>query len=292
MKSVWPRSARMAGHKTPTEQNKSRAALTRSPLSRQPLSRFLKGLLVGVIIVLPGMSGGTLILMLGLYEALMQDLSHIRILPWLTFAAGLAIGMIASGWLFTFALATYTTYILAFLLGCVVASVHSIARDSRHFRTSHLIALLIGGLTGFLLSETASFSIGAQGQPHLLLTLSVSALASAAMILPGVPGSSVFIIAGIYDDIMAALARFDWQILLPVAIGGIAGVFALSNLFSHLYRRWQGPLSWLFAGLILGSARMLVPAKIGHPLLFVLCVIAGLALTIIWETRSSGQKAA
>lgn len=262
------------------------------PLFHQPLSRFLKGLLVGVIIVLPGMSGGTLILMLGLYEALMQDLSHVRVLPWLTFAAGLAAGMIVSGWLFTFALATYTTYILAFLLGCVVASVHSITRDSRRYRTVHLIALLIGGLAGFLLSDTASFSIGSENQPQLLLTLIVSALASAAMILPGVPGSSVFIIAGIYDDIMAALARFDWQILLPVALGGVAGVFALSNLFSHLYRRWQGPLSWLFAGLILGSARMLVPVHIGQPLLFAVCAVAGLVLTIVWETRTGRTSAA
>lgn len=246
-----------------------------------------KGLLVGLIVVLPGMSGGTLILILGLYENLMRDLARMRILPWLPFILGMAGGMIVSGRIFSWMLGAYTHIILAFLLGCILASVKTVIGKNNQLSFRRSSFLLIGLLAGYFLSGASDFSIGGSVQPDLLFVFVIAALSSAAMILPGVPGSSVLIIAGIYDNVMHALARLDWLVLLVFAAGGFAGAFALSNIFNKLYKRFRGVLSWTFAGLIIGSGRMLLPDNTKNLLTYFLFCVAGFILTWIWEAKLS-----
>ena len=252
----------------------------------QPVSRFFKGLLVGIIIVLPGMSGGTLVLILGLYESLMRDLSRFRFTPWITFGLGLAAGMLVSGTLLSWLFTAYTEIILAVLLGCILASVRTVIGKKFSINYVSLAALLAGLTGGYLLSSSSDLTIGGSDQPHLVFVFLIASLASAAMILPGVPGSSVLIIAGIYDNMMNALASFDWLVLLVFTAGAVTGLFALSNLFSKLYSRYHGILSWLFAGLIIGSGRMLIPEKISQPLVYFLACLAGFALVWFWDSKS------
>lgn len=251
---------------------------------------FVKGLFVGLVVVLPGMSGGTLILILGLYEILMRDLSRFRILPWLPFVFGLAGGMLISGRIFSWFFSSYTNFIMGFLLGCILASIRSVLGEKVTFSYKKLVFLVIGLISGFLLSGSANLSIGSSVQPNLLFVFLIAALSSAAMILPGVPGSSVLIIAGIYDNVMHALASLDWPVLLVFAAGGVVGAFALANIFNKLYTRYRAVLSWTFAGLIIGSGRMLIPSSFDRPLIYIVLCITGFALTWLWESRTKKVK--
>lgn len=244
------------------------------------ISRFLKGAIVGLIIVLPGMSGGTLILVLGLYELLMHDLARMRLLPWVSFALGLAGGMAAGALAFSFFLTAYTSWLMAFLLGSVLGSARAVVRPEPHPGRTGILFGLIGVAAGWFLAGFSEFGVQAGERPGYLLIIIGSALASAAMILPGVPGSSVLIMFGIYDDAMHALGSFDLLWLLVFGLGAAAGILALSNLVDRIYARYRRVLSWLFAGLIIGSARLLIPERDDNIPFYVLLAIAGFA--IVW----------
>ncbi len=250
------------------------------------LNKFLKGALVGLVIILPGMSGGTMILLLGLYEELMKDLSKLKLLRWLPFGLGMAAGLILSGWVFAWVFTQYAFVILGFLLGCVLASVRTVLEDNRKPTGGRIIALIIGVAVGFVLSLTTGSVVDSTATPGIPLLMIGAALSSALMVLPGVPGGSVLYMMGIFDDIMNALADLDWKILIFYGIGAVLGIIGLSNLLNRMYMRHKPMLSWLFAGLIIGSARMLIPSEPGSWILFVVLVAIGFATTWGYESYS------
>ena len=90
------------------------------------VSRTIKGVLIGMIIILPGISGGTFLFALGLYEELMKALAHLRLMPCLPFAIGTGAGILLSGWVFNWLFMKLPTIILAFLLGCILASIKAV----------------------------------------------------------------------------------------------------------------------------------------------------------------------
>lgn len=113
----------------------------------------VKGLITGCIIVLPGMSGGTMLLLLGLYERLMQDLARLRVLPWIPFVLGAGAGIVLSGKVFAWLLAAYSSIVSAFLLGCILASVKAVLGEHYKPTFRRAAALLIGLAVGLILSD-------------------------------------------------------------------------------------------------------------------------------------------
>ena len=255
------------------------------PLAREHISRFLKGAIVGLIIVLPGMSGGTLILVLGLYEILMHDLARMKLLPWLPFALGLAGGMAAGSLAFSFFLTAFTSWLMAFLLGSVLGSVKAVVRPEPRPGISGLLFCLVGIVAGWVLSGFSDFGGQTIEQPGYLLTIIGAALASVAMVLPGVPGSSVLILFGIYDDAMLALSSFDIKWLLIFGLGAAAGILALSALVDKIYARYRRLLSWFFAGLIIGSARLLIPELDDNIASYIILAVLGFAIVWLLESK-------
>ena len=241
-----------------------------------------KGLITGLVIVLPGMSGGTMLLLLGLYEKLMGDLSRFRLLPWIPFVFGAIGGILLSGWAFSWLLESYTAVVSAFLLGCILASIKAVLGENYRPNLKRIIVFAIGLALGLLLADAPMYMEVNAAAPNPGLLLICGALASATMILPGIPGSSVVIIMGLYDDMMKALAELDWVTLGIFLIGAAIGIFGLANALDNIYSRYRATISWLFAGLIIGSGRMLVPASFASPALLLIVGAGGFALVWWW----------
>lgn len=244
-----------------------------------------KGLLMGCIIVLPGMSGGTMLLLLGLYEELMKDLSRLRLLRWIPFALGAGAGILLCGKGFAWLFEAYSSIVSAFLLGSILASVKAVLGENYKPAFRRVVALLIGFAVGFILSDS-KMDLGYSDVTPTMATLLIGGiLASATMILPGITGSSVLIIMGIYDDMLRALGDLDWVTLGVFVIGAAIGIFGLANALDNIYTRYRATISWLFSGLILGAGRMLIPASFANPALLVIAAIAGFALVWWWGSR-------
>lgn len=245
------------------------------------MDMIIKGIILGFIVVLPGMSGGTLLLIMGIYEKLLRDLSRLRILSWIPFIFGAGGGILLSGIALTWMLQEYRDIVSAFLLGSILASVKPVLGEHFQFSTLRTVLFLVGGALGLLLAGEPIGIVDEMVAPSLGLLFFGGAVASAAMLVPGIPGSSMLIVLGIYDSILRSLARLDWVTLVVFAAGAVVGIFGLANALDKLFTRYRAPLGWFFAGLIIGSGRMLLPA-FDTPVLIVLAMVVGFSAVWIW----------
>lgn len=241
------------------------------------VSLFLKGLAMGAANVIPGVSGGTVALVTGIYERLINalrccDLTAAKLVfrgdiksAWRhidgPFLMAIALGVAAS----IFSLAKVLEYLLeqqetmtmAFFFGLIVVSVFSVGRTVRDWSVASWLALAIGAAVaiGIALlapaSENASF-------PYLIFC---GVVAICSMILPGLSGSFVLIIMGNYALVLGAVSRLDLEILLPVVLGCAVGLLAFSHLLGWVYARFHDQTVSLMTGFIVGSLVVIWPFK-------------------------------
>lgn len=241
-----------------------------------------KGLVLGIIVVLPGMSGGTLLLILGMYKKLLADLSRLRILPYIPFVVGAAGGIYISGMTMTYLFLAYRNLASALLLGSVLASIRAVLGNNPAPNLTRVLIGLLGVVVGYLMAgEPMGLIAGAPETGALLLVLG-GAIASATMLVPGIPGSSVLIVLGIYDNVLRYLAELNFVRLGFFALGSLVGIFALANVLDKLYSRHRLAIGWFFSGLIVGSVKMLLPTAPFNLLPLVAAFAIGFALVWVW----------
>ena len=246
------------------------------------VNNILQGLLIGVALVLPGLSAGTVILIFGFYRRFLDDLVVFNFKPYLFHLAGALAGGLAAVYTVSFLLDNYNLLILAFIFGMLVASVFVVLDLKRGFDLLKPLPLLFG-VSGFYL---AWFVICEPNQTFTVLPpggffhfFIGGALASATMLLPGISGSAVLIIINLYDDVINAIRYWEWLKLVFLAVGFLVGILGMARLLSALYRRYQLEISFLLAGLIAGSTRSLLPLSFSFT--FFIAALAGAALVYL-----------
>jgi putative membrane protein len=249
----------------------------------QLLQSVLQGVLLGFVIVMPGMSGGTALVILGIYGRLVGDLARLRLVPHLPLIFGLIFGVYLGGMAFARLLIFYRDITAAFFLGVILASLKVILQGRPFLRFDSMLALMAGLVIGYLMAgEPIGLVERTEVSPFLLFF--GGAISSAAMLVPGIPGSAVLIVMGIYDDMLFFLNDLNLSSLLIFGIGGVAGIFLLARLLAKYYERYQHFLSFLFAGLIGGSVRILLPQVLDAGV--VIALLAGLLL--VWRWSGTG----
>jgi len=245
-----------------------------------------KGFLLGFIMVLPGMSGGTVLLIFGLYEKMVKDILSINLKPYLPLLLGTIIGLFAGGFSFALFFVSLRDLTTAFLLGCLLASAKAILINCPKITCPQMILTLGTGITiGWLTStEPLGSAINVDSVDWWLLILG-GALASTAMMIPGIPGSSVLIFMGIYDTMLFSIKELELVNLILYLLGSLLGIFLLLNFLNTIYSKYKGLLTYFFVGLIIGSARGLMPSVLD---ISVICLFfAGLCLVWIWSSRDA-----
>lgn len=245
---------------------------------------WFKGIILGFVMVLPGMSGGTVFVIFGIYEQLVRDLVRLKVKPYLPMLGGVMIGIYLSGSLFSFFFEIYRNETVAFLLGCLLASIRAVLKCCPEVTDSRIAFMGAGVLAGFLLGSDPIGIATSIEEVSLLYLFVGGALASATMVLPGLPGSSVLIVMGIYDTVLFYLSELLMGRLIVFGLGSLAGMFLLVNMLETFYAKHRGLISYFFAGLILGSSRALIPTQFYWliPLLF----LVGFTAVWIWSGKS------
>lgn len=248
------------------------------------MNPIVQGIIAGFVIVLPGMSGGTVFVILGIYEDMVKDLIRLNFKPYLPMLAGILVGIFLGGMGFAFIFQNYRDETAAFLLGGLLASIRAVLVNCPKIDLKHFIYALIGlGVGFYTVGEPVNLLTAGEDVSTTVLFVG-GALASAAMIIPGVPGSSVLIIMGIYDSILFYIKELAMGKLLIFGAGSLAGIFLLLNLLEKLYEKHRSIISYFFAGLILGSARALLPYKL-NPVILILFIV-GFILVWRWGGES------
>jgi len=242
------------------------------------LSQMARGFAMGASDVVPGVSGGTIALILGIYEGLLSnigmgakalgrllkgDLSgfvdRLRAVDW-AFLAPLLFGIAAAVLLLAgpieTALHDYPEAMAGLFFGLVIGSI--VVARSLLQRPSELhvgVALVVGAVTFLLLGLQS----GPVADPSPVLLIVAGALAICAMILPGISGSFILLMIGMYATVLNAVDEFLLGDIALVGIGAIVGLALFSSLLSYLLDRHHDVVMAALIGLMLGSLRVLWP---------------------------------
>jgi len=222
--------------------------------------------------ILPGMSGGTVFLIFGLYENMVKDILELKLKPYIPLVIGIVGGIFLGGSIFGIFFENYRNATVAFLLGCLLASIKSVLKGSPKLNGNFLGMLIAGAIAGaIMVGEPLGLAVETE-DVSLLAILIGGAFSSAAMIIPGIPGSSVLILMGIYDTMLFSIKELEMINLLIFGLGSVIGIILLLNILSKLYTRYKAMISYFFAGLILGSSRGIAPStvSVGIVVLFII----------------------
>ncbi len=239
---------------------------------------FLTGIAMGVANAIPGVSGGTVAFITGIYERLINalkslDITAIRLLfrlqtkelskhvdlPFLaSIGLGAVAGVLTLARLLKFLFANYETHVWAYFFGLILASVWLVGKTVKRWGILPLATLFIGCGTAVAIALLKP----ASENDHPLYLVLCGVVAMASMIIPGISGSFVLLLMGNYKLIMIeAVTRFDLKILVPVGMGAVLGLVTLSHLIAWIFKRWHDAAVALMTGFVTGSLLIIWPWK-------------------------------
>ncbi|WP_232522415.1 DUF368 domain-containing protein [Marinimicrobium alkaliphilum] len=244
---------------------------------RSYLILWLKGVAMGAADVVPGVSGGTVAFITGIYEELIDSLRGLTpsalgvwrregILAFWRRINGSFLLTLFAGVLFSlFTLANAVTYLLehhallvwGFFFGLILASVLYVARQLVWRSPGVWVALLVGVAIALVISQLRP----AQLPGEWWMVFIAGMIAICAMILPGISGSFLLLMMGMYPVFLAALSSFDVAILASFFGGCVVGLLAFSHLLSWLLHHYHARTLALLTGILLGSLTIIWPWK-------------------------------
>lgn len=230
------------------------------------------GLVTGAAMTIPGVSGGSAAMILGIYDRLVASVSRVfsqpgKSLPMLAkFAAGGIAGFLLIARLISFLLTTRAELPLRFLfLGAVAGGIPMILRraDIKRLELRALLLVAAGAASVLLLSllPEGLFAPGSSGFFGVILQIAGGILLAAALVLPGISASHFLYILGIYEPVMQAVSSFDILSLLPLGAGAAVGTFLTARVLEALIQRHQSGTFMVILGFMLGSLRDLIPTS-------------------------------
>ncbi len=243
---------------------------------KEYISLFFKGAGMGAANVIPGVSGGTIALITGIFEKLIHsiksfDLNAIRLLfkgKFRTLSehvnldflvavfAGIAVSIISLAKLLDYLFNNYPVYVWAYFFGLILASIYTVGRSVSRWYFSVIISLLTGTAIAVIISL---LSPAVENDSFIYLIL-CGIVAICSMILPGISGSFVLVLMGNYRLVMiSAVSNFRIEILIPVFLGAAIGLLAFSRFLSWIYKKFRNQTIALLTGFITGSLSILWP---------------------------------
>lgn len=229
---------------------------------------------MGAADVVPGVSGGTVAFISGIYQRLLDAIRafnpravqllaregvpafwrHVDGTFLLVLLAGIITSVLLFARLITVALANYPTCVWAFFFGLIVASSWFLARQVS-WRTVTGLLFLTGLATALVIGELRPTQLDVQP----LIIFGSGALAICAMILPGISGSFILLLLGMYSNVLEALHEFDFGFIVIFAAGCGVGLLSFSHALGFLLSRFHGQTLALLTGFLAGSLVMVWP---------------------------------
>ena len=259
---------------------------------------FIKGMVIGIANIIPGVSGGTLAVILGIYDKLITSISTFltdtanrkRNFLFLTkIGLGAIIGVAGFSHILTYLIEVHPTPTYTFFVGLIIGTVPIILKGHPNMKVSptRFISFAIGATLISLMSpstttgtEVSSTALILSDIPTTLYFLS-GLIAAAAMIVPGVSGSFMLLILGTYGYILNAVKTLHIPTIAIVGLGAISGILVFSKLISLSLKKHPSLTYYFIIGLLIGSIPKLfpgIPTQLSSFALSVLALILGAGL--------------
>lgn len=234
----------------------------------------LKGVVIGVANAIPGVSGGTMMVIMRVFDRLLGAVTlNLKKLKenfvfLLTIIIGMGIGVILSAKVLNICFENFYVQTQFFFMGVVLGSLPMIYKEAtkeKKLEPIHLIPFAIGlgviiGVTVISMSATNSVITSLTPVTFFYL-LVISVVAAAAMIMPGLSGSLVLLILGGYQTVINAVDEMNIMVLIPVGIGIILGILLCAKVITLCLKKWQRGTYAVILGLIVGSFYAIWPRE-------------------------------
>ena len=232
---------------------------------------------MGAADVVPGVSGGTIAFITGIYQELINTISGVNftlLKTWkeqgfkamweqlngffiLSLVSGILISIFSVMRLTNYLLETHPLLIWSFFFGLILASVWFVAKQIPKWTFKIILALIIGAALAFYISSLPP--LGASTNNYFLFM--AGAIAICAMILPGISGAFILVLLGAYKTVTEAAQDFDFKTLGIVALGAIFGLLAFSRILKWLFEHYNNITLAVLTGFIAGSLNKIWPWK-------------------------------
>jgi putative membrane protein len=254
------------------------------------IKNFLKGMVMGLANIIPGVSGGTMAVSMGIYDKLIHCLTHLfkefkeSILFVLPIILGMGVALVGLSFVITPAFEHFPLQTNCLFIGLIIGGIPAVWKKVKgnKISISHILAFLLFfalviamAAMGESEGQAADLSLSLWSVVKLFL---VGVIASATMVIPGVSGSMVLLVIGYYNPIVAtikefaeALAAFNMSeilrccgILVPMGIGVVIGIFAIAKIIEIIFQKFPLQAYWAIIGLIVASPfAILMVAELG-----------------------------
>ncbi|MDC6389875.1 DUF368 domain-containing protein [Maribacter sp. PR1] len=237
----------------------------------------LKGMAMGAADVVPGVSGGTIAFISGIYEELITSINSINLgllktwktegfmSVWKEVNGNFLLALFAGIFISLFSLATLVSWLLenepvllwSFFFGLVLASVFFVGKEIKRWNLGIITALILGAIVAFFIT-TLPPNENIESLPFLFLS---GALAVCAMILPGISGAFILVLLGSYKTILDAVHEKDIKIIITVGLGAVFGLLSFARLLKWMFTHYKNITLAILTGFILGSLNKIWPWK-------------------------------
>lgn len=241
----------------------------------------IKGAIMGAANVIPGVSGGTMALVMGIYERLINSINHLNfntlkkifitrdfksfakdtdLFFLISITVGIFISIFSLSILLEFLFEKHKILVLSYFFGLIFASVFFVGKTIKKYSPLSIFLFLIG----FLIAGGMVFISPSSSNSSFLFLIISGAIAMCSMILPGLSGSFVLLLLGNYELIICAINDLNFSILVPFGIGALSGIILFAKLLQFIFKKFRNNTISLLTGFIFGSLIILWPWKLDN----------------------------
>jgi len=237
----------------------------------------VKGAAMGAANVIPGVSGGTIAFITGIYEELIDSIKsfdvkafqlalgfkvkefaeHTNLAFLIPLFAGVGVSIFSLAKALEYCFINHETLTMAFFFGLIVASVYLVGKQVKKWDSGAAFSLLVGA--GIAIGIAFLRPAEANDNPAWVFVCGIVAISS--MILPGLSGSYVLLIMGNYLLVLSAIGDLHFAVLIPMAVGCVVGLVAFSHLLSYIFKHFHDATVGLLTGFVFGSLAIIWPWK-------------------------------
>jgi len=238
----------------------------------------LKGIAMGAADAVPGVSGGTIAFISGIYEELINTVSSVDISLFKTLKnngvtafwkqcngnfivallTGILISYVSFMRLAKYLIENHPILIWSFFFGLIVASIFFVGKQIKTWNLGVFISLIFGTYAAYYITTIPSMA----SNEHPLFLFFAGALAICAMILPGISGSFILVVLGAYKTLSDALHDFDMKKVALFAFGALIGLLSFSHILKWLFKHYHNITLAILTGFIFGSLNKIWPWKV------------------------------
>lgn len=231
--------------------------------------RLIKGIFIGTGFILPGVSGGALAAIFGLYERMIEFMAHIRrdfksnLIFFIPVIIGMFAGIVILAYPLDYFLSLHLGPTMWFFIGAIIGTVPSLWSEAgkKGRKPLHIFLMLAVALAAFFLLNSLSQMIDGQLPLNPLTWMLAGGIIALGVLIPGLSASNLLLYAGMYSAMVEGFKALDFSMIIPLIVGGVAVMLIFAKIVNWLFETRYTGLFHVILGFLIASTVMIIPLE-------------------------------